>query len=385
MIEAIFWVSAAMLFYSVAGYGLILLALAACLPARRSASGPPPRRVSFLIAAYNEAPVIAEKLRNCLSLDSGGAEVEIVLVSDGSSDDTVSRARSVRDRRIAVIAAPRLGKAEALGLGLLECGGDVVVFSDANAMLEPGSLAALLRHFADPQIGGVCGRITVRSTRGTGGMGYAESLYWRYDQALKRAESRLGGAVSAQGSVYAMRRELAAAPAPGCTDDFIISTGAVAAGRRLVFEPDAQTVERVTEQAGAEMGRRIRSSERGWRSLMRVAGLMNPLRHGLYAWQLISHKLVRRLNPLFLALLFASSLLLIGQGAFYSAIAAVQILFYLAALAGLLIPRLRRIKAVAVAGFVVMAHLAMARGFWRYISGRKSLLWTPAREPEPRP
>lgn len=380
MIEFIFFLSAWLLFYSFAGYGILLLILSRLVPKRRPAAGPWPGRVSFLIAAYNEAPVIADKLRNTLALDSGGATVDIVLVSDGSDDETVAQARRVSDPRISVIDAPRLGKAGALGLGLSHCAGDIVVFSDANAMLEPGSLTALLRHFADPLIGGVCGQITVRSARDKGGMGYSESVYWRYDQALKRAESRLGGAVSAQGSVYALRRDLAAPPAPGCTDDFIISVAAVAAGKRLVFEPLAETVEIVTDHSGKEMGRRVRSSERGWRSLMRVAGLMNPLRHGTYAWQLISHKLIRRLNPLFLLLLFLSNLLLIGDGRVFTLLAAAQILFYGAALMALLMPALRRLKPFAVAGFFLLAHIAMARGFWRYVRGRKSLLWTPSRE-----
>ncbi|CTQ34791.1 glycosyltransferase family 2 protein [Jannaschia rubra] len=375
----LFWLSAAALFYSLFGYGLVLLALSRLRPPRRppAPAGPPPK-VSFLVAAYNEAGVIGDKIRNTLALDTGGAEIEVIVVSDGSSDDTVAVARAIRDPRVTVLDPGRLGKAHALDHGLARCTGDIVVFSDANAILTPGTLTAMLRHYADPEVGGVCGQITVEG--GKGGIGGAESLFWRYDQALKLAESRLGGAVSAQGSVYSLRRALVRPPAPGCTDDFVISVGAVAQGSRLVFEPEASTVEAVTENVGSEMRRRIRSSERGWRSLMRNAGLMNPLRHGWYAWQLFSHKLMRRLNPLFLILLFVSNLALMGQHWFYLLLGLAQIAFYAAAVAGLAWPGLRRFKAVSLPAFFTFAHVALLLGILRCLTGRQSVLWTPSRD-----
>src|SRR5690606_37034897 len=147
------------------------------------------------------------KLRNTLALDAGGAEIEVIVVSDGSNDGTADIARNIDDPRITVLESDRLGKAHALALGLARCKGEVVVFSDANAILTDGTLMAMLRHYSDAQVGGVCGQITV--DRKSGGIGSAESLFWRYDQALKHAESRLGGAISAQGSVYSLRRSLA--------------------------------------------------------------------------------------------------------------------------------------------------------------------------------
>lgn len=377
----VFWLSAAILFYSFVGYGVALLALSRLKPARPEPPAWAPRKVSFLVAAHNEAGVIADKLENTLALDAGGAALQVVVVSDGSTDNTVEIARSVQDRRITLLEQGRLGKAAALALGLERCEGDVIVFSDANAMLSEGALTAMLRHFADREVGGVCGQITVarKGDRG-GGLGFAESLFWRYDQALKRAESRLGGTVSAQGSVYAMRRDLAIAPRPGCADDFVISVRAVAAGARLVFEPGARTTEVVTENVGNELRRRVRSAELSWRSLAQCAGLMNPRRHGWYAWQLISHKLVRRLNPLFLVLLLASNLALIGEGWFYATTGLAQIVFYGVALAGLLRPASRRSKPVSVAVFFVLSHAAMAAGFFRYVLGRRSVAWTPSRE-----
>ncbi len=379
MLTAVFWISAVAMIYSLFGYALLLLGVARLFPAWQPRSDrSAPTKVSFLIAAYNEAPVIADKLRNTLGLDTGGAELEIILVCDGSSDGTADAARSVDHPSITVLEPGRQGKALALDSGLERCSGDVVVFSDANAMLAPGSLTAMLRHYSDARVGGVCGQITVEAKGG--GIGASEGLFWRYDQAMKHAEARVGGTVSAQGSVYSLRRDLARAPRLGCTDDFDISVAAVHAGKRLVFEPDARTTEETTEDVSSEMRRRVRSSERGWRSLMTNAALMNPFQHGLYAWQLISHKLVRRLNPLFLVLLFVSNLALIGQGAFYTLVGLGQIAFYGLALAGLARPALRRHKVVGLASFFTFAHVALGWGIARCMAGQKSTLWTPARE-----
>lgn len=381
MIEVIFWTSAMILFYSFVGYGLLLIILSRMQPVRPMPDEWTPRKVSFLIAAYNEAAVIEEKLRNTFALEPIGSDIEIILVSDGSSDRTADIARSIGDNRVTVLEPGRIGKAAALSIGLQRCEGEIVVFSDANAMLADGTLKALLQHFSDPKVGGVCGQITVNGPAGKpGGIGFSEGLFWRYDQALKMAESRLGGAVSAQGSVYAMRRELAASPDPGCTDDFAISVRAVIAGKRLVFEPRASTTEIVTERVSSEFRRRTRTAERGWRSLMTNASLMNPFRYGWYAWQLISHKLVRRLNPLFLLLFFSSNMALLGQERFYTLVGLGQIAFYALALVALVQPALHRFKPASIASFFVLAHTAMAVGFFRYLTGRRSLLWSPSRE-----
>lgn len=373
----LFWASAIALFYSLFGYGLVLILLSRLRPPRPMSALTDAPKVSFLIAAYNEAPVIGDKIANTFALETGGAEIEVILVSDGSSDGTADLARQNGDPRLTVLEPGRLGKALALAHGIARCTGDVVVFSDANAMLAKSSLVAMLRHYANPAVGGVCGQITVESK---GGIGGAEGLFWRYDQSLKHAESRLGGAISAQGSVYSLRRALVRPPAAGCTDDFVISVGAVAQGYRLVFEPEASTVEVVTESVGSEMRRRIRSSERGWRSLMTNAQLMNPLRHGWYAWQMISHKLMRRLNPLFLIVLFVSNLALMGAGAFYLLLGLCQIAFYALAVAGLVWPELRRKKIVALPAFFTFAHVALLVGITRCVFGRKSVLWTPSRD-----
>lgn len=382
MTAALFWISALALAYSLAGYALLLLAVSRLFPAWAPRNDMPfPTKVSFLIAGYNEAPVIAEKLRNTLALDTEGTDLEIIFVCDGSTDDTADAARTIKDPSITVLEPGRQGKAGALAVGLERCTGDVVVFSDANAMLTQTTWSAMRRHYSDDRVGGVCGQLTIESKSG-GGINKSEGLFWRYDQAMKFAESRVGGTVSAQGSVYSLRRNLARVPRPGCTDDFDISVAAVHAGKRLVFEPGARTTEVTTEDANSEMRRRVRSSERGWRSLMTNASLMNPARHGFYAWQLFSHKFMRRLNPLFLIVLLITNIILMPQNTFYLLTGLAQIVFYTIAVAGLLAPALRRKQIVALASFFTFAHVALAMGILRCMTGRQSTLWTPARTEE---
>lgn len=376
----VFWLSAAALAYSIAGYGLLVMALARLAPPRPPVPPAQPLRFSFLIAAHNEAAHIEAKIRDTLAQDSGPHAVEVIVVSDGSTDGTAALARRVADPRVQVFELPgHQGKAAAINLGLQHCRGEVVVFSDANSLLRPGSLLAMAQHFGDPQVGGVCGRITVPAKR-SGANGQAEGLYWRYDQAIKAAESRLGGTVSAQGSIYALRRGLTRPLIPGCADDFLMSVNAVAAGHRLVFEPRATTAEPVSEKLGREMGRRTRSTERGWRALMVHRALMNPLRTGWYGWQLFSHKLVRRLNPLFLIALLLSNLALVGHGWFYALTAAAQLLFYGLGLAAIAVPAVRRFKPAGMAAFFIFTHAAMLRGILRYYRGHKSVTWRPVRE-----
>lgn len=376
----IFWLSAVALVYSIAGYGLLVVALARLAPKRPVRPPEAPMTFSFLIAAHNEAAHIEAKIRDTLAQDAGPHAIEVIVVSDGSTDGTVALARAVDDPRVQVFELPgHQGKAAAINLGLGHCRGDVVVFSDANSLLEPGSLLAIARHFGDPEVGGVCGRITVQA-KWSGPTGQAEGIYWRYDQAIKAAESRLGGTVSAQGSIYAMRRDLTQPLIMGCADDFLMSVNAVAAGRRLVFEPAAATSEPVSEKVGREMGRRMRSTERGWRALMVHRALMNPLRTGWYGWQLLSHKLIRRLNPLFLIVLLVSNLALIGQGWFYDLTALAQLLFYGMGLLAIAVPAVRRFRPAGLAAFFIFTHVAMLRGIIRYYRGHKSVTWRPVRE-----
>lgn len=379
--SALFWILVFLLFYILVGYPMLLLALVKLIGKKTVFGDAVPYAVDFIIPAHNEAADIKEKIENTLSLgNETGHKISVIVVSDGSEDDTVQNAKAVADQRVKVLETPgRVGKLKALNLALKSAAGDIIVFSDANSFLSDQSLESITRHFMDQNVGGVCGQITVDATS-SGQIGKAESLFWRYDQALKLAESKLGGTVSAQGSIYAIRRALTAPVPEGYADDFLMSVRVVDEGYRLVFDPMVSTVEKVTEKAGQEMDRRIRSTIMGWRGLMTMAHLMNPFKTGLYGWQLFSHKFLRRLMPFLLILLLVSNLFVLGQGWFYILSFVGQVLAYGLAGVAYFLPFVRSLPLVNKLLFFVMGNLAMAVGLWRYYSGERISLWTPVRD-----
>lgn len=379
MMAFLFWASVGLILYVIVGYPLLLLLLWKLKGPRSVAAKARAARVDFLIPAHNEAAVIADKIRNTLELDNAdGHEMRILVVSDGSTDDTVAIARSFDDPRVEVIETPgRYGKLRAMNMAMEMMTGDIIIFSDANALLSKDSMTAMVRHYEDPNVGGVCGQITIAKK---GDIAQADGFFWRYDQMMKHAESDIGGTVSAQGSIHSLRRALAEPVPPGVADDFVLSVRAVAKGYRLAFEPRATTTEAVTETAKAEIGRRIRSTEMGWRALMLTREVMNPVRFGLYAWQLISHKFLRRLVPLFMITALISNLVLFGQSWLWTLLGAGQVLFYVIALLAYLFPATRRLPLWGKVMFFVMSNIAMALGIFAYYRGRESSIWTPVRD-----
>lgn len=379
----LFWGLLAIILYSLVGYGLIWSALAA-LFGRPEETGQEVRPLSatVLIAARNEELTIDAKIASILAQDTAPHRIRTMVVSDGSEDGTLAAARRSGSPLVTALQTDAHGgKAEALNLGLARTRDDVVIFSDANSLLAPDAIRRLLAPFADPGVGGVCGRqVPVPSGHG-GWLARMERLFWSYDNGLKRAESRLGGAVSAQGTLYAMRRDLLPATVPATVaDDFYISVQAPAAGRRLVYEGRAMARERVSSRAGAEFMRRVRSTERGWRGLMRMRGLLNPVRHGLYAVQLFSHKALRRLVAFLLPLLLVVNGLILDQGVIYQWSFLAQLVLWSAGLLAVMGPGTIRIPGAGLCGFFVMGHTAMALGILRAASGIQSRRWSPIRQ-----
>lgn len=379
---AVFWLLLAALGFSLIGYGLLWAVLAALVGRRvPDKAAPQPLTATMLIAARNEEETIGEKLETVLAQEVAPHSLHVLVVSDGSEDATLARVRAVGDARVSCFQTPTHGgKAAALNAGLARIGSDIVVFSDANSMLEPGAVLALLAPFADPTVGGVCGRLMPDQGRRKGWIGRMEQWFWAYDNLLKWAEGRLGGAVSAQGTLYAMRREYLPAPVPpDVADDFYISVQAPANGRVLAFAPGAVAREVVTDRTGDEFRRRVRSTERGWRGLMKMSRLLNPWRYGLYSAQLFCHKVLRRLSAFVMPLLLLTNMAIAGDGWGYAALLAAQVMFYALGLGGLISRRVARLPGAGPCAFFIMGHAAMAAGILRASMGFHSTRWAPVR------
>lgn len=382
----VFWSVVAAVVYAYAGYP-VTVAIAARLLDRRVRTGPQRPRVSVVIAAFDEAYGIEERIRNVLASDYPPDRLEVVIASDGSRDDTVERARSVASPCVRVLDLPRRGKAAALAAGAQEATGEVLVFSDANTVFDPSALSMLVRNFADPEVGGVAGHTGYVLDGDVDATGRGEDLYWRYDSWLKSLESRTGSVVSAHGGMYAVRRELfRPVEDPAVTDDFAISTAVVDQGRRLVFEPLAIGRERTMADGGVELRRRVRLMTRGIRGVILRRRLLNPLRHGFYAVALGSRKLLRRLVPLGFPLLLVASLALADDAAFYAAAAVAQLGILVLAGTGWVLRHgaLGRSPVLYAPLYFCLANLASLWALWNVARGSRIERWTPHRHEPPR-
>jgi cellulose synthase/poly-beta-1,6-N-acetylglucosamine synthase-like glycosyltransferase len=377
----VFWTMAALVAYVYVGYP-VTVAVAGWLLDRRVRRGPSFPTLGVVIAAYDEAEGIDARIRNLLASDYPPDRLRIVVASDGSTDATVARARSVGSPRVEVLDLPRGGKAAALAEGARRATGEVLVFTDANTFFEPDALAMLARNFYDPDVGGVAGRTTYRVESEVEAAGRGEDLYWRYDTWLKALETRTGSVVSAHGGMYAVRRELfRPVEDPAVTDDFAISTAIVDQGRRLVFEPDAVGYEGPMAESGSEFRRRVRLMTRGLRGVLLRRRLLDPTRHGFYAVALGSRKVLRRLVPLTFPFLLVSSLALAPGSRFFTAVAAAEIILLAAAAAGWLLRgrSAGRSPLLYVPLYFVLANVACVVALANVARGDRIERWTPQR------
>jgi cellulose synthase/poly-beta-1,6-N-acetylglucosamine synthase-like glycosyltransferase len=382
LVATAFWLSVLFLAYAYGGFALVV-ALVGMVRRRAVRRAPITPRVSLVIAAYNEEAVIGDRLQNALASDYPRERLQVLLACDGCTDGTELVARRYAEHRVEVLSLPRQGKIPALNEAVRHATGDILVFSDANTMCDPAALRALVRNFADPEVGGVVGHTSYRLEVASESSSRGEDLYWNYDTWLKQLESRSGSVVSAHGGLYAVRRALyREVDDPAVTDDFAISTGVVEQGYRLVFEPDAHATEFAVPAADREFRRRIRLMTRGLRGVVLRRRLLNPFRYGFYAVVLFSHKVARRLAPVPLVVLAVASAWLAPTHPFYFAAAAGQALFYAAALAGFLLRRSRigGLKPLYVPFYYCLANVASAVAIVQVLRGQRIALWQPQRQ-----
>jgi cellulose synthase/poly-beta-1,6-N-acetylglucosamine synthase-like glycosyltransferase len=386
MMVVLFWFSVCLVLYTYIVFpGLVFLrGLIWPKPYKTEVPVHPPS-VSVIIAAYNEEKSIGEKLNNILSLDYPRDRLEVVIASDGSTDNTNAIIQRYTKQGVKLLALPRQGKAAALNAAVAVSGGDILVFSDANSMFKSDAIQSLVRPFSDPRVGGVAGdqRYMKRNKASLAGTG--ERAYWNFDRLMKQFESRAGNTISATGAIYAIRRSLFQSVQEGVTDDFVTSTGVIAQGYRLVFASQAVAYEPVAAASSIEFGRKVRVITRGLRAVLDTrAELLNPFRYGFYAVQLLSHKLLRRLIVYPLLLLFLMSPFLWNTHLFYQLVAIGQFAFYALALAGMLLDgnRLGRIKIFSIPFYFCMVNAAAFIASINVLRGQQIKRWEPQREVE---
>ncbi|HEU4522575.1 MAG TPA: glycosyltransferase family 2 protein, partial [Thermoanaerobaculia bacterium] len=383
--KIVFWACFAVCLYIYFGYPALLWIISRfrSRPVREADVHP---RATFIIPAYNEERTIGRKIENTLSLDYPADRIEVLVVSNGSTDRTNEIVSGWSDPRVRLIALPQPGKMAALNEGARAATGEVLIFTDADFYLDQHSLRVIARKFADPEVGGVCGARRAAPRPAGESTGEGEGMYHRWDKWQKIRESRIGSVFAADGLLYAIRRELYVPVSLAAqADDIAISTRVPLQGYRLLFEPEATAWEEATISAREEFGRKIRVTNHSVRALFAIGAPL--VTSGFYSVELLSHKLVRHFIPLFLVPMFFANLILVREGPFYALTMAGQLLIYaLAAIGAVLRERpIGRSRVLTVPYYFCFVNAAALLGIFAIFRGRKLDAWSTRGEPLSRP
>lgn len=391
MAEVLFWIAVGAVVYTYCVFPLLLLLMASVKQVfsdvrfqvrrgsrRRDSHENALPRVALLVAAHNEEAVIEAKLANMAALDYPSERMEFLLGLDAPTDSTAERARGVRDFRFKVVEfSSRRGKLAVLKDLAELTSAEVLVFSDANTMLAPDCVRALVRHFHDLRVGAACGELRLKTA---GAKSQMEPIYWRYEIALKFLENRLNCVLGANGAVYAVRRELFRPTRPWIVEDFQLPMEIRFSGYRVVYDPEAVGTEDAAPTFSSEFRRKVRIGGGDIQVFLGNLKFLNPLK-GLPALAYFSHKVLRWLGPLFLLSAFSASAVLLRRP-YYGFAFAVQVGLYLSALTGFWLQRKRHSAGVfsAPLHFVAM-NLALLFGMVWYLSGRQKAVWSTTPRP----
>jgi cellulose synthase/poly-beta-1,6-N-acetylglucosamine synthase-like glycosyltransferase len=377
--QAVFWLCILMLAYTYVGYPILVYVVARLFP-REVKGGAIQPKVTILITAFNEESSISNKLENTLKIKYPREKLEIIVASDGSTDRTDHIVRGFADRGVKLFRQEgRVGKTETQNNAVERATGDVILFSDATTRYQEDLFDALLPSFADPAVGCVAGRLVYVDDESTN-VGKGLISYWSYETFLKTAESRATSLIGASGCLYAVRRSAYEPMYPEACSDFLICTSIYRKGMRSVFAADAVCYETTNQRAGHELRMRVRVIAQTFTDLWRNRDMLNPLKSGFYGIQLMSHKLLRYSVPFFLLIVFATSMLLAFHSAFFMGVLSLQLIFYILALGGWLVESTgRHLGPVAIPFYFVLANLASAVAFYKFVRGETYTRWEPIR------
>lgn len=375
----VFWTFAALLVYVYLLYPIVVRSLAALAgrPVVRSTGYRP--SVTVLITAYNEQQSIKAKIDNVLALEYPPHLLDVIVVSDASSDGTDEAVRSHGSSRVQLLRVEgRVGKTACQNAAVAQARGEIVLFTDATTHVSPDAVTAMLENFADPEVGCVAG-LLVYQGKGENLTAAGGLSYWGYEVALRCAESRLGTLIGVSGCLYAVRRSAYRPIAPDVISDFVIAARMREQGLRTVLEKRAVCFEETLDRSGRELAMRVRVAIRSINALVCERRLLNPFVDPLYAWQLWSHKLLRYASPYcFLATLAASAVL--AAAPLYRLALALQLAVIAAGVAGFLLQlSAHRLGVLSKPYYFLLTNLASAIATVRYLRGDRMVTWNPIR------
>jgi cellulose synthase/poly-beta-1,6-N-acetylglucosamine synthase-like glycosyltransferase len=375
----VFWICCALLIYSYALYPLLVGVLAKRI-------GMPVvgddvlRRVTIIVTAYNEANCIRTKLDNLAELEYPREQIQLLVVSDGSSDATEEIAAGYEVRPVRVLRVDgRQGKTACQNAAALAADGEILVFTDATTRLQADAVRAMVSKFADPQVGCVGGRLEyvsdVANMTGSGG-----EAYWSYEIRLRVGESALGSLIGVSGCLYAVRKSAYRPIDPGLISDFAIAMKMQEQGLRTVLAPDACCYESTLEDGTRELSMRVRVGVRSLNALVRERRFLNPVKYGRFAWQLWSHKVLRYASPFLWIGALTTNIVLLNYHVAYLVMFLGQCAIIAAGVAGFIFQdRKRDLGLLTKPYYLVLTNLASLIAALRYLRGERMVVWTPVR------
>jgi len=338
--KTFFWLGAFLVFYTYLGYGILLYVLVKIkekfFPAKAVPYSEEYPEVTLMIAAYNEESVIHEKMRNCRALQYPEGKLKIYWVTDGSNDKTDELLKTYSE--VYILHQPeRKGKTAALNRGITFIKTPIVIFTDANTMLNQQAIIEIVKSFENPKVGCVAGEKRIKQEK-TGDATAGEGIYWKYESTLKSLDDRLYSAVGAAGELFAIRTDLfEVMPEDTLLDDFILSMKIAQKGYKIAYCKNAYAIESPSSDMKEEEKRKIRNSAGGLQSIYRLRSLLNPFKYGILHFQYVSHRVLRwSLTPIIFFLLFPLNLVLLWNDPpfLYGILFSLQVLFYLSGYLG---------------------------------------------------
>jgi poly-beta-1,6-N-acetyl-D-glucosamine synthase len=366
--SVLFWLSLLLIAYTYFGYA-VLLWLEVRFRARPIERRYATPSVSIIMAVRNEEANLPAKLENLRMLEYPKDQLQVVVVSDGSTDGTAGILRERASEVVPVILESSRGKGAALNEAVRLAQGEILVFLDARQMVDSDAVSELTACFEEREIGAVSGELLLETAAGApseDGLG----IYWKIEKMVRKLESASGSVVGVTGAIYAIRRELyTEIPVGTILDDVFVPMHVARLGKRVVFQPSAIARDRIFDKKGKEFARKVRTLTGNYQLLRMAPWLLSS--ENLLLFRFVSHKLLRLLVPFLLVLMLISSAM--GGGGFYNGVFWLQVVFYLLAGIGVLSPSAKRFKPVAIANTFVMLNAAAALAFYNFIAGRREV------------
>jgi cellulose synthase/poly-beta-1,6-N-acetylglucosamine synthase-like glycosyltransferase len=375
-LKAIFYVLIVLMMYSYAVYPLLLSLLSALVkkPIRTSETFTP--SITLIISAFNEESVIEEKLENALAIEYPPNLLEILVVSDCSTDKTDAIVKSYSNRGVTLLPQlVRKGKTAGLNVAVQQAKGEVLMFSDADSMYERATFRKVADYLSDLSVGLVTGMTTYTVSRDAQ-ITETSGVYTRLERFIKRHESMVGSCIGADGAIFAVRKSLYIPLREDDINDLVIPLNVVRQGHRVVLHPDLHCTETSSPDSSREYERQIRITARTLRALFRYADLLNPVKYSVFSWEIVSHKWLRFSVPWFMLVLLPVSGSLWGEGWVYKAGVLGQIMFYGGALMGYW----REMRGLPGGGLHLLYHFVLINmsvliGWWKYLAGQRVVTW----------